>query len=135
MLVPLNLESFIGPFVSALLVGGGAWVALRVVVARIETRQEERERLALERHQENQRRFQRLEDAMGISEGNGAAFVRKGEWVDAQRNICERISNLVTEVHEAIRDGREAVRVGQEDRAVIKERLTKVEATLARKRR
>lgn len=130
--------------VGVILVAGG--LAMRVMVARIEERMEARETARLEalaerekadalRHEETARRFTRLENALGITDGNGSGFVRRGEYNEAMQRLCERIAALADLVHQGIADGNEAVRVGHADREAIKERLGKVEVAIGGLRR
>ena len=65
-------ELLLGPLLSAVVVGFISWIAVRVSVAKLEQRLDDKD-------ENDRRRFEQLEGYIGLSNGNGSVFVRKGE--------------------------------------------------------
>ena len=92
----LTAELIVGPLASALIVGGVSYVAVRVSLAKLE------QRLA-DKDKSDDRRFKQVEDYIGITSGNGSAFVRKGECVLIHKATEQEVGRLRDEV-DGIRD-------------------------------
>ena len=86
-----DAASLAGSVVTALIVGGCAWVGVRVEVATI--KQQLTDVVA-----ENERRFGRLEKAVGIAEGNGATFVRRGECSLLHAQMNDQFDRIETHI-------------------------------------
>ena len=87
----MTIESLVAPGLSAIIVGGVSWVAVRVAIAT--TKQQLTDVVT-----ENERRFGRLEKAVGIAEGNGATFVRRGECSLLHAQMNDQFDRIETHI-------------------------------------
>jgi hypothetical protein len=144
----IGLEAIVSPIASALVVGLVSWVGVRVQIAKVTQRLDDRVAADTERHTEYCRRFDRIEKKAGIS--NGGA-----DWVD--RDFCREVHRgtsgevaalretqratgielvaLREDVQLAARRADEAVGVAHNEAMAIKDRLQKVEIALDRQAR
>ena len=144
-------EVFVGPFISALVVGIISWTTIRIEAARTVQRINDKEafdqgsavllastvkatavaldRALEERHEEYCRRFDRIEKRIGVTNGDGY-LVSSALCSELHRAMNVANAALTAEVHAAVLNGQEAIRIGHADREAIKSRLTRVEIML-----
>lgn len=53
-----------------------------------------------EQRRENERRFERVEKAIGVTDGNGSQFVRRNECVLMERYAGKQLEEIKGELHE-----------------------------------
>ncbi len=94
----MNWSVVFGPLASAVVVGFAAWVAVKVSVARLDERMSASERHQAERHEANQKRFEKLEDSM-----TGGAIVPRHE-------LEVRLANILADLAESKRSMEDLLR-------------------------